>query len=258
MLADAAAELAALVDRLGIPVAHSLMGKGALPDDHPFTLGMTGFWGTQYINDTCRNADVILALGTRFCEADCSSWDPEYTFNIPAHATDPHRHRSQRDRSQLSGRDRRHRRSEAGADRAQPRRQEGGARWPPQRMLCARRSRPIARSSRRAITPRKLPTSFPCGRSASWPTCAPCLPRDAIITTDVGWNKNGVGQQFPIYTPGLGADAGRLRHHGVRRARRDRRQDRLPGQGRGFAGRRWRLRSEPGAARRPPSRKTPR
>src|SRR5262249_29062502 len=28
------------------------------------------------------------------------------------------------------------------------------------------------------------------------------LPRDAIITTDVGWNKNGVGQQFPIFEPG--------------------------------------------------------
>jgi acetolactate synthase-1/2/3 large subunit len=28
------------------------------------------------------------------------------------------------------------------------------------------------------------------------------LPRDALITTDVGWNKNGVGQQFPIYEPG--------------------------------------------------------
>jgi acetolactate synthase-1/2/3 large subunit len=28
------------------------------------------------------------------------------------------------------------------------------------------------------------------------------LPRDALITTDVGWNKNGVGQQFPILTPG--------------------------------------------------------
>jgi acetolactate synthase-1/2/3 large subunit len=28
------------------------------------------------------------------------------------------------------------------------------------------------------------------------------LPRDALITTDVGWNKNGVGQQFPVYTPG--------------------------------------------------------
>ena len=28
------------------------------------------------------------------------------------------------------------------------------------------------------------------------------MPRDAFMTTDVGWNKNGVGQQFPIYTPG--------------------------------------------------------
>ena len=28
------------------------------------------------------------------------------------------------------------------------------------------------------------------------------LPDDAIITTDVGWNKNGVGQQFDILTPG--------------------------------------------------------
>lgn len=28
------------------------------------------------------------------------------------------------------------------------------------------------------------------------------LPRDAYITTDVGWNKNGVGQQFPVYEAG--------------------------------------------------------
>ena len=28
------------------------------------------------------------------------------------------------------------------------------------------------------------------------------LPDDAIITTDVGWNKNGVGQQFDILSPG--------------------------------------------------------
>lgn len=27
-------------------------------------------------------------------------------------------------------------------------------------------------------------------------------PDDVIITTDVGWNKNGVGQQFDILTPG--------------------------------------------------------
>src|SRR5678815_5863190 len=66
-----------------IPVAHTLMGKGALPDDHPFVLGMTGFWGTRFINEQCRAADWILGLGTRFAEADCSSWEPAYTFNIP-------------------------------------------------------------------------------------------------------------------------------------------------------------------------------
>src|SRR6266540_7531015 len=83
MLADATAELREFVDHLQIPVAHTLMGKGALPDDHPFVLGMTGFWGTRFINEQCRAADCILALGTRFAEADCSSWEPEYTFNFP-------------------------------------------------------------------------------------------------------------------------------------------------------------------------------
>src|SRR5690606_12397233 len=83
ILSDAAQELAELVDHLGLPVAHSLMGKGVLPDDHPLTLGMTGFWGTQFVNDACREADLVLGLGTRFTEADCSSWENEYTFSFP-------------------------------------------------------------------------------------------------------------------------------------------------------------------------------
>ena len=47
ILAKAADELKAFVDHMQIPVAHSLMGKGALPDDNPFVLGMTGFWGAK-------------------------------------------------------------------------------------------------------------------------------------------------------------------------------------------------------------------
>ena len=46
------------------------------------------------------------------------------------------------------------------------------------------------------------------------------LPPDAIITTDVGWNKNGVGQQFDILTPGHDPHPGRLRDDGLRCARR--------------------------------------
>ena len=82
--ADAAPQLKEFVELLSLPVAHSLMGKGALPDDSPLVLGMTGFWGTAFVNETTRNADWILALGTRFAEADSSSWYAEYTFDIPA------------------------------------------------------------------------------------------------------------------------------------------------------------------------------
>ncbi len=60
LLADAAKEMRELAEHLQLPVAHTLMGKGALPDDHPLILGMTGFWGTKFINDKTRSADWIL------------------------------------------------------------------------------------------------------------------------------------------------------------------------------------------------------
>src|SRR6185437_3753771 len=84
-LRDPAARTAllALAEHLDIPVAHSLMGKGALPDDHPLLLGMSGFWGTALVNQACLRADWVMGLGTRFKEADCSSWYRDYTFNVP-------------------------------------------------------------------------------------------------------------------------------------------------------------------------------
>jgi acetolactate synthase-1/2/3 large subunit len=59
------------------------MGKGAFPEDHPLALGMAGIWGTRAANETTREADVVFAVGTGFGEADCSSWKPGITFNIP-------------------------------------------------------------------------------------------------------------------------------------------------------------------------------
>src|SRR5439155_16884402 len=77
--ARATSELAALAEALDVPVAHTLMGKGCLRDDHPLLLGQTGFWGTPISNDRCRTADVIVAVGTRLAEANSSSWDPRFT-----------------------------------------------------------------------------------------------------------------------------------------------------------------------------------
>src|SRR5205814_7880644 len=66
-----------------VPVAHTLMGKGCLPHAHSLLLGQTGFWGIPISNDTCRNADLIVAIGTRMAEANSSSWEEEFTFKIP-------------------------------------------------------------------------------------------------------------------------------------------------------------------------------
>lgn len=201
LLADAAKELRAFVDHMGTPVAHSLMGKGALPDDHPLTLGMTGFWGTKYINDSCRTADYVLALGTRFCEADCSSWEGEYTFNMPP--------------TKLIHID-----IDVG---------EIGRNYPVELGVIAdlkqaltvlnrvaREVAPQARTNeslRREIdayrksfknsnAAAEASAQFPMRPERILADVRAVLPRDAFITTDVGWNKNGVGQQFPIYEPG--------------------------------------------------------
>jgi acetolactate synthase I/II/III large subunit len=201
LLADAAEELRQFVDHMAIPVAHSLMGKGALPDDHPLTLGMTGFWGTKFVNDQCLGADWVIGLGTRFAEADCSSWEKEYTFSFPPSKLihidiDPN---------------------------------EIGRNFPAEigvvtdlkqalivlnrvarRMLPAGRTN-VALASRIADYRAEFVAgnrefvqsdSFPLMPERILSVVRDVLPRDAIITTDVGWNKNGVGQQFPIYMPG--------------------------------------------------------
>ena len=81
ILAKASEELKDFVEFLEIPVSRTLMGQGALSDRHPLMMGMTGFWGTYFINGKTSQADVILGLGTRFAEADSSSWYNGITFD---------------------------------------------------------------------------------------------------------------------------------------------------------------------------------
>lgn len=72
-----------LAEHLGAPVINSLNGKGAFPDDHPLSGRTCGSKGTSCANQIARNADVLLAVGTRFGEWDTSSWRAGETFNIP-------------------------------------------------------------------------------------------------------------------------------------------------------------------------------
>jgi acetolactate synthase-1/2/3 large subunit len=75
-------DLSALAAEAGIPVVSSPAGKDLGPGGELF-LGPTGRNGTLQANRATRNADVILALGTRFDDRSSSSWLPGYTYAIP-------------------------------------------------------------------------------------------------------------------------------------------------------------------------------
>ena len=227
LLADAAKEMREFAEHLSLPVAHTLMGKGALPDDHPLILGMTGFWGTKYINDKTKGADWILGLGTRFSEADCSSWESEYTFNFPP--------------TKLIQID---------IDPA-----EIGRNYPVAIGAVAdlKQALKVLNRVARKLAPKgvkrdKLLAEMAANRktfvagnrkameSDAWPMrperiladLRAVAPRDSILCTDVGWNKNGMAQQYPIYTPGSVFTPGGFATMGFGVAGGARRQGRVP------------------------------
>lgn len=201
ILGKATDELRAFVDHMQIPLAHSLMGKGALPDDHPLVLGMTGFWGAKFTNRACLEADWVLGLGTRFKEADCSSWYRDYTFNFP-----PSKLIHIDIEPQEIGRNFP---TEIGAVAdvkqalkvllATARRLYPGGRKSPGTAGTIARNRAEFAAANAAMAGSD---AFPMMPERILADIRAVMPRDAILTTDVGWNKNGVGQQFPIYTPG--------------------------------------------------------
>ena len=62
----AAAELQALAEKTNTPVVTTLMARGALPDSHELNLGMPGMHGNYTAVMAMQEADLLLALGSRF------------------------------------------------------------------------------------------------------------------------------------------------------------------------------------------------
>lgn len=66
VLAKAEAELRAFLDKTGIPAACTLLGSGALPQDHPMYVGKLGMHGNYAPNLLTNQCDVLIAVGMRF------------------------------------------------------------------------------------------------------------------------------------------------------------------------------------------------
>jgi acetolactate synthase I/II/III large subunit len=66
VLASAEEQLKAFLDKTGIPAASTLLGSGALPQDHPSYVGKLGMHGNYAPNLLTNQCDVLIAVGMRF------------------------------------------------------------------------------------------------------------------------------------------------------------------------------------------------
>ena len=201
LLAQASDELAALAEFLDIPVSRTLAGQGCISDRHPLMIGQTGFWGLEFTHSLTTTADVILGLGTRFGEADSSSWyqgvtfDPEKTTFLQIDI----------DPNEIG----RNYPVEIGAvgdlkiglkqileevkkicpqGKSNP---ELRARIAKAKADFKKSNESISNDPRFPMTPQRILRDVKAA-----------IPEDAILFTDVGWNKNGVAQEFDITIPG--------------------------------------------------------
>ncbi len=79
VLSDSESSLIELAELLDIPVITTFKAKGVIPADHKLFAGEgLGSFGTEASNYILENADVILAIGTRFTQLSTAGWSLKY------------------------------------------------------------------------------------------------------------------------------------------------------------------------------------
>src|SRR5258705_12847945 len=76
--AEAWDDLVAFAEKTQIPVAHTLLGIGAISEDHPLSYGFMGMHGWKHVNRAIQSADLLIAIGMRF--------DDRVTGNVRTYA----------------------------------------------------------------------------------------------------------------------------------------------------------------------------
>jgi acetolactate synthase I/II/III large subunit len=78
LISDAMDELREFAEKAQIPVAHTLLGIGAMDETNPLSLGWVGMHGWKHVNKAVQSADLLIALGMRF--------DDRVTGHVPTFA----------------------------------------------------------------------------------------------------------------------------------------------------------------------------
>jgi len=78
-ISNAAAALADLQEAASLPVATTVMGKGAVDETHPLSLGVVGYFmgtrgRTKFLRDMVTQADAVLLVGNKTNQNGTDSW----------------------------------------------------------------------------------------------------------------------------------------------------------------------------------------
>jgi acetolactate synthase I/II/III large subunit len=79
--------LVALAERLTAPVVTTIEGRGSIPEDHPLCLG--ALTTSPPVEDIVSNADVVLAVGTRFQGNSTRNWSLSFGGTLAHLDADP-------------------------------------------------------------------------------------------------------------------------------------------------------------------------
>ncbi len=92
LMAGAQETLRRFSEKAQIPVASTLLGKGAIPFSHPLSVGLMGMHGGSAANRAIQRADLLLAVGMRFSDrvtGTLSTYAPQaYKIHIDIDASE--------------------------------------------------------------------------------------------------------------------------------------------------------------------------
>lgn len=80
--ANAAAAVTELASRLRIPVVNTMMAKGIVPLDNPYSLWTIGIPQKDHVNEIFRAADTVIAIGYDIVECAPAKWDARPDMHI--------------------------------------------------------------------------------------------------------------------------------------------------------------------------------
>ena len=176
-----------LAEKANLPTVMTLMALGAMPVDHPLSIGMLGMHGAPYTNLALDECDLLIAVGARF--------DDRATGKVAAFCPQARIVHIDIDPAELD----KIKTAHVGivADVA-----EALGRLLPLVPENSRKTWVDRINALKAAHPQPLPDlDDPRSHFGLIRSIAACLDRDAIITTDVGQHQMWVAQAYPLRRP---------------------------------------------------------